>query len=243
MRKLLQFVLYLTCSLSVSAKEHDLAVTQVSDNVFKHVSYAEIKPWGWVGANGLIVVQGEGAYIIDTPWSLKDTKALVKWIEGNQLKLKGAVVSHFHEDASGGLATLNELGITTYASSMTNELLHTQQKVTATNEIATDVFQLVKGTIEIYYPGAGHSQDNIVVWLPHHQVLFGGCFVKSLSNKNLGNIADASIADWPHSITKVMAKYPNIEIVVPGHGAPGSVELLKHTAHLASKVMQSKDIN
>ena len=85
----------------------------------------------------------------------------------------------------------------------------------------------------MFYPGAGHTQDNIVVWLPKQKILFGGCFVKSIHSKNLGNMEDASVKDWPKSIQKVINKYPNIKIVVPGHGKVGDVNLLKHTAQLA----------
>jgi len=72
-----------------------------------------------------------------------------------------------------------------------------------------------------------------VVWLAKHKILFGGCLVKSLQSKSLGNTADASIEIWPTSIQNVLNKYPDIEIVVPGHGKIGNVNLLKHTAKLA----------
>ena len=72
-----------------------------------------------------------------------------------------------------------------------------------------------------------------MVWLAQHKILFGGCFVKSLHSKNLGNTADASIEVWPASIQNVLNKYPDIETVVPGHGKIGNVNLLKYTAKLA----------
>ncbi|MGV2873384.1 hypothetical protein [Colwellia sp. E150_009] len=70
-------------------------------------------------------------------------------------------------------------------------------------------------------------------WREYAQILFGGCFVKSLNSKNLGNIEDAVIKDWPDSIQQVINKYPNIKMVVPGHGNIGGINLLKHTTKLA----------
>jgi hypothetical protein len=44
--------------------------------------------------------------------------------------------------------------------------------------------------LEAYYPGEGHSKDNITVWLPQSKILFRGCFVKALGAKDLGNLSD-----------------------------------------------------
>jgi metallo-beta-lactamase class B len=41
-------------------------------------------------------------------------------------------------------------------------------------------FNIAGVTLQAYYPGAGHTRDNIVVWVPQDKVLFGGCLIKSL---------------------------------------------------------------
>ncbi|GHE98168.1 subclass B1 metallo-beta-lactamase [Thalassotalea profundi] len=210
-----------------------LKIVEISNDVYQHISYKHVKPWGMVAASGLVVIDGNDAYIIDTPWSLADTQQLIKWIKSKGLKLKASVVTHFHEDASAGIPILNRSKIKTYALSLTNELLALNNKEQSSDEIISDNYVLVPNTIEIFYPGAGHSHDNIVVWLPKSKVLFGGCFVKSIESKNLGNTADASISSWPKSIEKVISQYPDINIVVPGHGKIGDINLLKHTALLA----------
>lgn len=186
-----------------------------------------------VGASGLVVVDGNNAHIIDTPWTQEATVALINWIKSKKLVIKSSVVTHFHEDASSGIPLLNKAKVKTYATPLTNALLEAAHREVSSDEITSRTFELVKGTIEIFYPGAGHSKDNIVVWLPKSKILFGGCFVKSLHSNNLGNIADASITEWPASIEQVINKYPGIETVVPGHGRVGDSRLLKHTWQLA----------
>lgn len=47
--------------------------------------------------------------------------------------------------------------------------------------------------IHILFPGSGHTEDSVCVYLPKQTVLFGGCSVKALSNATLGNIADADL--------------------------------------------------
>ncbi|MCW8832220.1 MAG: subclass B1 metallo-beta-lactamase [Colwellia sp.] len=237
MKYILAFLLLV--SSNAFANNERLKIKQLADNVYQHISYKRIEPWGMVGASGLIVVDGNNAHIIDTPWTQAETKKLIKWIKSKDLIVKSSVVSHFHEDASGGIPLLNKLKIKTYATPLTNSLLNLRGRETSSDEISSNVFELVKGTIEIFYPGAGHTEDNIVVWLPKSNILFGGCFIKSKKSRTLGNTEDALIKDWADSIQKVIDKYPSIEVVVPGHGKVGDERLLRHTAKLALSVNES----
>ncbi|WP_286267041.1 subclass B1 metallo-beta-lactamase [Thalassotalea atypica] len=222
--------------LSMAASEaSNLKMVQLTDNVYQHISYKEVAPWGLVGASGLVVIDGENAHIIDTPWTVAETKQLLQWIKSKNLTVKSSVVTHFHEDASGGMSLLNELNIKTYATELTNTLLSENEKEPSNHVITKNTFELVPDSIEVFYPGAGHSQDNIVVWLPQSNMLFGGCFIKSLGSKSLGYTGDASIPDWPKSISNVINKYPNIKTVVPGHGKVGNKALLHHTAQMTLK--------
>jgi glyoxylase-like metal-dependent hydrolase (beta-lactamase superfamily II) len=71
------------------------------------------------------------------------------------------------------------------------------------------------GGCELVFPGAGHTRDNIVAWLPHHQVLFGGCFLKSVTGADLGNPV---VPAWADSLRRARTRYPDAQITVPGHG-------------------------
>ncbi len=228
----LLFIFFSSC-LWAETKLPTLKIIQLFDDVYQHVSYKKVEPYGVVAASGLIVIEGDEAHVIDTPWTKQDTKKIIEWAELKGLEVKSAVITHFHEDASGGIATLNNLKIKTFATRLTNRLLKLNDLVQASDEITTENVQLFNGLIEVYYPGLGHTQDNIVVWLAKNEILFGGCFVKSLGSKSLGNINDAAIAEWPLSIQKVKYKYSNIKVVVPGHGKVGDKHLLSHTEQLA----------
>jgi len=239
MLKYLIALILLNFSLSVLGNENEskLKISKLADNVYQHISYKNVEPWGLVAASGLVVITGKDAHIIDTPWTFEDTKQLINWVESKGFTVKSSVVTHFHQDASGGIPILNELNIKTFATKYTNQLLQQQSREQASESIITNSFELVKGTVEVFYPGAGHSKDNIVIWLPKVKLLFGGCFVKSLNSKNLGYTGDSSISDWAQSIQNVTDKYPNIEVVVPGHGNLGGIELLQHTDHLVSNAL------
>jgi len=235
MKRFVPLFIFFSSVLYANEDSSKLKVIQLSDNVYQHISYKNLVPWGMVAASGLLVVDGKEAHMIDTPWTLEETEKLISWAEDKGLTVKSSIITHFHEDASGGISFLNKLKIETYATKLTNELLALKEREKSSYEITTDTFELLDNTIEIFYPGAGHTKDNIVVWLPKDNILFGGCFVKSNNSKSLGNIEDASIKQWPTSIERVINKYPNIKMVVPGHGQIGDIETLRHTAKLASR--------
>lgn len=238
MKKSINTVLLFLSFLSFSSVcqtviEKPIKIIKLSDTVYQHISYKHVSPWGMVGASGLILIDKQQAIIIDTPWTLPATKQLLAWIEQQDLSVSAAVVSHFHEDASAHLTFLHQNDIATYATTMTNKLLSENNRTIASKQITEKIEKLFDGGIEVFYPGAGHTQDNIVVWLPHEKILFGGCLVKSLKSNNLGNTEDANIKAWPKTIENIKKQYPEIKLVVPGHGPKGDKRLLTHTQQLA----------
>ena len=84
----------------------------------------------------------------------------------------------------------------------------------------------------MYYPGPSHSKDNLIVYFPDKRLLFGGCAVKSIQSKNLGFTGDAIMSEWPKSLAKVLNKYNDALLVVPGHGEVGGLEIIRHTLAL-----------
>ncbi|BCE01495.1 VMB family subclass B1 metallo-beta-lactamase [Marinicellulosiphila megalodicopiae] len=245
LKYIILFALFIPCIVFANNKiTKELKMKKLSDNVYQHISYKKVDPWGLIGASGLVVINGTEAHIIDTPWTTQGTEQLIEWIEVRGLTIKSAVVTHFHEDASGDIPLLNDLKIKTYATTLTNKLLKLNQKEVSSDEISSNTFEFIDGVASVFYPGAGHTEDNIVVWLPNEKILFGGCFVKSLDNKNLGYTGDANISEWPNSMQKVINRYPDAKLVVPGHGKVGDVSLLKHTQELAlSAKVSNKQIN
>ena len=90
------------------------------------------------------------------------------------------------------------------------------------------------GPVELFYPGAAHSTDNLVVYVPSANVLYGGCAVHELSSTSAGNVADADLAEWPTSVERIQKHYPEAEVVIPGHGLPGGLDLLQHSERCQS---------
>lgn len=238
MAMVLSFSALLLANVSVAEEPlPKLEVHKIAEGVYQHISYEKVNGWGLVASNGLVAVEGKDAYIIDTPVSEKDTEALVQWIGTQGFKTKASISAHFHSDSTAGIAYLNSKSIPTYASKLTNELLGKKGEAQATHSFSKNPYWLLKNKIQVFYPGAGHSPDNIVIWLPKQKILFGGCFVKP---HGLGNLGDAVIADWPVSTDKLIARYSDAKIVVPGHGNIGDASLLQKTKDRALEAIAAK---
>src|SRR5690606_32251476 len=97
------------------------------------------------------------------------------------------------------------------------------------------VFNIGGHSIYTYYPGAGHTADNIVLWFPAESILYGGCFIKSRDAYALGNLAEAEPEKWLASAHRLKEKFPEPAFVIPGHydwKQPGS---LGHTIQLINQ--------
>lgn len=171
----------------------------------------------------------------------------------------------YHPDNLGGNEYLQRAGVTVFGSFLTDRLLRDKWDGTKAQILKwltdkehasfrhayenmslyppNELFQVKEGlhlefaddTVETYYPGPSHAEDNLVVYFKNKRILFGGCMVKELDAKNLGFTGDADLKKWPNAVEQVRDKYPDAHIVVPGHGAPGNLALLDHTLDLLSK--------
>lgn len=211
----------------------DLKISEISKGVYLHQSFHQTNDYGMVSANGLVVVERGKAFIVDTPWSDQDTEKLVAWILKNNYALLGSISTHSHEDRTAGIKWLNDRSIPTYATKLTNDILKAEEKELAKYSLNDTDKVLANGLVEVFYPGGGHTIDNVVVWLPKSKILFGGCFVRSLESKDLGYTGEAYIKQWPESAESLLLKYPAPDLVIPGHGNVGGIALLRHTQKLA----------
>lgn len=214
-------------------KSDSLSIDKISDHVYKHTSFLKTNDFGNVPCNGMIVFNNGEAIIFDTPTDDSASLELISWVEENlNAKVKAVVSTHFHEDCLGGLNEFKKHHIPSYAHNSTIELASLNNKPTP--ETGFDkVLELEVGGKKVFadFLGEGHTKDNVIGYFPEEQILFGGCLIKEMG-ANKGNLEDANVVDWPFTVKKVKEKYPNIKVVVPGHGEIGSSQLLDYTIEL-----------
>jgi len=221
-------------TINISA---DLKLIQLTEHAWLHVSSVNMPGYGRISANGLIYVNGNEVFLFDTPWNDSMTRQLLGWLRDSmKLRVTGFIPNHWHNDCMGGLAYLQSQHIESYANWMTL-VIAKSKNLPVPDHSFRDSLQLMLGDklIICYYPGPAHSTDNIVVWIPSEKILFAGCMVKSIDSPDLGNTADGNLKTYPETIEKVLKKFPEANIVIPGHGKPGGNELIRHTLALAKK--------
>lgn len=243
MKNILTFIVAVIALPVFAQKDKPLEISEIAQGVYLHTSFKQIEGYGLVDSNGLIVVDADQAYIIDTPWSEDDTESLLSWIADKGYRAMASFSTHSHEDRTAGIKLLNSKLIPTYTSELTKALLVREGKPVPIHTFHGNEFSLGNGLVELYYPGEGHTEDNIVAWLPKSKILFGGCIVRSHEWESLGYVGDASIISWADSIKNIKSKYYDIDMIVPGHGTIGKSDILDHTIDLAesasNKLMQS----
>jgi metallo-beta-lactamase class B len=213
-----------------------VSLKQISAHVWVHTSCESINGYP-TDSNGLIIDCPHSLVMVDTCWSDDETRVLLKMLKELFNKpVSFVIITHAHSDRIGGIRALLKEGIKVIATLLTAKMAAEAGYPSPSPDLKLKENTLTIGDMEVdaFFPGAGHTKDNEVVWIPRDRVLFGGCLIKPRLSRNLGNTADADLGAWPNSIRALEAKYPSVQIVVPGHGAIGGKELLRHTMELCT---------
>lgn len=209
----------------------DIQLVELSDSIYLHVSWIEQETYGRFSSNGILFIKNGKALMIDSPMETNTTEKLYNYLlDTMHIKIEKQIPGHFHDDCLGGLAFLKTKGVKSLSGNLTREkCIELNLAIPDTSFDDSILFEFYSENVACYYLGGGHSYDNIVVYFPKHNILFGGCMVKSKESKSIGFIGDADLEAWPKTLQKLKNKFPEAEIIVPGHGNWGGLELIDHT--------------
>jgi glyoxylase-like metal-dependent hydrolase (beta-lactamase superfamily II) len=211
----------------------DVSVRRLSDRVWVHTTSHQLANGRRIPSNGLIVGADDHVVLVDTAWGVAETRAVLDWSERTLGRpVTRAVLTHGHEDRIAGLQALRERGIELVYAAAATLGEQTRPEDVLLKEAGAQI--PVADGVVVFYPGAAHAPDNLMVWIEPGDVLFGGCAIRAESATGLGNTADADLAAWRRAIHYVLSRYPEPRWVVPGHGEPGGADLIVLTrGHIA----------
>ena len=190
-----------------------------------------------IDANAVIVTSGDDAIVFDTPWDNAQATQLIRYIQDSLKKnILLCIITHAHVDRIGSIETFQKNNIPTFCYYKT-AIEATKNNHPIPDHLFHNTDTTFKcGDIEIiaYHPGAGHTVDNIVLYIPSKQFLYGGCFIKSGFSGSIGNIADVDVVAWPESVKRMQKRFSKtgIEMVIPGHGSWESDRAIENTLKL-----------
>jgi metallo-beta-lactamase class B len=230
--KLLMLLLLMVAGAHAQKSDFKIAITPLTKKHYICTSYGLPDDKTPFPANSLFIVTDAGIILLDTPWDEAQTQQLIDSVQLRfNKKIVLCIATHSHDDRIGGMNILKQHGTKTYASAATYRLAKQKGNPLPEFTFKRDTSFNVGGIkLQTYFPGEGHTSDNIVIWLPQQKILFGGCFIKSLETNSIGYTADSNLKQWPVSVNKLSKKYSDAQIVIPGHqGWQGGNKMLAHT--------------
>ncbi len=215
---------------------------QIAPDVWQHTSYLDLPGFGSVPSNGLIVVDGDGAILVDTAWTDDQTAQLLQWAQARLGKpVRVAILTHAHSDKMGGMAALHAANIATYAHETSNAIAPDKGLLPARNALVFDADGELTGArpaafgpLRVFYPGPGHTRDNITVGIGAASLAFGGCLIKGSDATSLGNLAEADTKNYRAAVARFAAAFPDARIIAMSHSGAQDRAAIARTAKLAA---------
>jgi len=232
-------IIFSLCNIYGQTGKPKLTISHLTGDFYIYTTYNFYKG-NQVPANGMYLVTDQGVILFDTPW---DTTQFQPLLDSIKLKHNKGVVlciaTHFHNDRTAGLEYYRSQRIKTYTTVLTNELCKRNNMKRAEFLMSKDtVFNVGRYSFEVYYPGQGHTADNIVIWFKNERILYGSCLIKSVGDDDLGYLGDANEAEYAGTIKKVMQKCRQPKFVIVGHGDWTSINSLEHTLIMAQQLQK-----
>jgi metallo-beta-lactamase class B len=226
------FLLFLSKSFG-QVKDTGFKISHLTGDFYIYTTYVPLNGIPFP-ANGMCLVTNKGVVLFDTPWDTTQFQPLLDSIKFKHNKsVVMCIATHFHEDRTAGLEYYKQQGIKTYTTKRTDELSKERGKKRAEYLIDKDtVFTVGQYSFQTYYPGQGHTSDNIVIWFDKEKILYGGCLIKSTEADNLGNLEDGNVKEYASTIRNIQKKFSRPKYVIPGHQDWTNTKSLEHTLEL-----------
>jgi glyoxylase-like metal-dependent hydrolase (beta-lactamase superfamily II) len=128
---------------------------------------------------------------------------------------------HAHEDAAAMLAEKGEYMKGRFAESDDPhgaEVAATELVIPDQTFSSTKVLDLGDRTVELIFPGRGHTSGDLLVRIPDVDVLLAGDLIEESAKPWIG--LDSYPFEWPGSLDLVIGLITDATRVVPGHGVP-----------------------
>ncbi len=191
-----------------------------------------------IPAHGMYLVTNNGVVMFDTPWDTTQFQPLLDSIKLKHSKnVTICLATHWHSDRTEGLEYYKNKGVKTYTTLLTDNLSQKNDKKRAEYLMGQDtIFNIGQYSFETFYPGQGHTEDNIVVWFDKEKILYGGCLIKGADAENLGYLGDGNVTEYQTTLKNVRKKYPDPTFIIVSHHDWNNVNSLKHSIKLAGKL-------
>lgn len=246
---LLSFIILVALSLTLIVLNNRVTASEIlleKGNMSAPKIHTRMSGDKGIFANAYLIESQNGVVAIDSTLTVSESKALKSELDSINKPLLAIILTHPHPDPVAGVTNLVTspkvpiISLESVARIMhaTEEAKRIQwtpvygkewvSKWTYPNQFVKDLDTVTFDglTYKVYDFGPGGDSNATSIW-----VLQKGpkiAFVGDLVFNGLHSyIADDHISDWLKNLEKAQNLLGNISIIYPGHGKPGSMELLE----------------
>jgi metallo-beta-lactamase class B len=214
-----------------------LKISHLTGDFYIYTTYNTYQG-GQIPANGMYLLTDNGVVLFDTPWDTTQFQPLLDSIKSKHNKsVTLCIATHWHSDRTEGLEYYRQQGIKTYTTVLTDELSKKNNKKRAEFLFEKDtIFNVGQNSFETYYPGPGHTEDNIVLWFNREKILYGGCLIKGAEAENLGFLGDGNVLEYETTLKNVQKKYSDPKFIIVSHHDWNNINSLTHSIKMAKNL-------
>lgn len=201
---------------------------------------------GHHSVNGYWIVGDDGLVLIDAHWRLSDARRALEALRSNtDLPIAALLLTHAHSDHYGGLPVFLDAagGQARYFASVwtARSIRHDEQGFRANRRDQfgedfpaafpepTDIIrdgeaiEVAGVTIVPYILRQNEAFETVIFHLPSDKALFTADLV---NHDTLPVLYQGGLDSWIDQLRSLRSRFPDVEIIYPGHGAPGDPETL-----------------
>ncbi len=199
--------------------------------------------------NNYWIKGADGVVVIDAHWRLSDAERALKALRATtELPIEAVLLTHPHSDHFGGLPAFLDAAEADggaadfYAAAWTaRSIRHDEQGFRANREdqfgddfptVIPEPTQLIEDGVAFEVAGIeiepvifrqNESLETVVFHIPSERALFTGDMV---NGETFPVLYQGGLDGWIAQLETLRARFPEVETIYPGHGAPGPFEAL-----------------
>ena len=198
----------------------EASLVEIADNIF----HTQSTPGR---SNSTVIATDEGIVVIDGTCRGAATPA---WLKGElnrrfDVPVKYLILSHDHSDHLCGTHVFDDTAVTISHVNTREHILREGRNASIPDVVFEDQMEIFIGgkRIILYYFGPTHSDNLIQIHLPDDGVLIAPDMARPGRSLVLPDFRDSDVNNLIDAL-KSLSMLDNVDIVVPGHGLPGTQE-------------------
>ncbi|HEU4617363.1 MAG TPA: MBL fold metallo-hydrolase [Gammaproteobacteria bacterium] len=240
---------YLAAAIALSAAAHaqggfgppELTLVPVKDNIYM------IRNAG--SGNVTMLVGKKEVILVDAKFPM-DHDGIMKLVrQVTDLPVRYIINTHMHPDHAGGNPAMQDMGADVIASQYGRQIMAERGTPGLPNIVIDDYLRIYLDDmpLDLHYYGRGHTESDIVVYLPTERMLIAGDLFALYGPYRavIDYTAGGSLREWTHTLDKVLQL--DFDMVIPGHSGltdrknvEGYKEYLANTQEVVRMMVKQK---